>query len=45
MSLDEKIAQLGCRWSTALVSASSFDPDFVAAQMPHGIGQITEKPP
>lgn len=41
MTLDEKIAQLGCLWSTALVSGGEFDPAFAAAQMPHGIGQIT----
>ena len=41
MTLDEKIAQLGCLWSTALVSQGAFDPDFAAAKMPHGIGQIT----
>lgn len=41
MTLDEKIAQLGCLWSTALVREDRFDPEFVAAQMPYGIGQIT----
>src|SRR5438105_6310591 len=41
MSLDEKLAQLGCLWSTALVADDTFDADFVAARMPHGIGQIT----
>jgi beta-glucosidase len=41
MTLDEKIAQLGCLWSTALVSGGSFDPAFAAAKMPHGIGQVT----
>jgi beta-glucosidase len=41
MSLDEKIAQLGCMWSTALVNGASFDPDAAAAKIPHGIGQIT----
>jgi beta-glucosidase len=41
MTLDEKIAQLGCLWSTALVSGGSFDPDFAAVKMPHGIGQVT----
>jgi beta-glucosidase len=41
MTLDEKLAQLGCLWSTALVAGDTFDADFVAAQMPHGIGQIT----
>jgi beta-glucosidase len=41
MTVDEKIAQLGCLWSTALVRDDTFDPDFVAAKMPHGRGQIT----
>src|SRR5919199_5250642 len=41
MTLDEKIAQLGCLWSTALISQGRFDTDFAAAKMPHGIGQIT----
>ncbi|PLS78912.1 MAG: beta-glucosidase [Chloroflexi bacterium] len=41
MTLDEKIAQLGCLWSTALVHDDAFDADFTAAKMPHGIGQVT----
>lgn len=41
MTLDEKIAQLGCLWSTALVHGASFEPVIAAAKMPHGIGQIT----
>lgn len=41
MTLDEKLAQLGCLWSTALVQNDSFDPDLAAAKMPHGIGQVT----
>lgn len=41
MTLDEKLAQLGCLWSTAFVNAGVFDPDIVAGMMPHGIGQIT----
>lgn len=41
MTLDEKIAQLGCLWSTSLVQNDAFDADFTAAQMPHGVGQIT----
>jgi beta-glucosidase len=41
MTLDEKLAQLGCLWSTALVQRDSFDEEFAAAQMPHGIGQVT----
>lgn len=41
MTLDEKLAQLGCLWSTAFISAGSFDPDVVAEMMPHGIGEVT----
>lgn len=41
MTLDEKLAQLGCIWSTSFVSTGTFDPDTVAEQMPHGIGQVT----
>lgn len=41
MTLDEKLAQLGCLWSTAFVSSGSLDPDEIAAKMPHGIGQVT----
>src|SRR5438445_11054402 len=41
MTLDEKLAQLGCVWSPALVAGHAFHADFVAARMPHGIGQIT----
>lgn len=41
MTLDEKLAQLGCLWSTALVQNDSFDPEFAASKMPHGIGQVT----
>jgi len=41
MSLDEKLAQLGCLWSTQLVQNDRFDPDFAASKMPHGIGQVT----
>ncbi|MEO5951451.1 MAG: glycoside hydrolase family 3 N-terminal domain-containing protein [Chloroflexia bacterium] len=41
MTLDEKIAQLGCLWSTALIRDGAFDPDYAAARMPHGVGQIT----
>ena len=40
MTLDEKLAQLGCLWSTAFVSTGSFDPNTVAEKMPHGIGQV-----
>lgn len=41
MTFDEKIAQLGCLWSTALIQDNTFDADFIASKMPHGIGQIT----
>ncbi len=41
MTLEEKLAQLGCLWSTDLVGDGGLDPDAVAARMPHGIGQIT----
>jgi beta-glucosidase len=41
MTLDEKLAQLGCLWSTAFVSAGAFDLDAAASKIPHGIGQVT----
>ncbi len=41
MTLDEKLAQLGCLWSTELLREGALDPDAVAARIPHGIGQIT----
>src|SRR2546421_2239292 len=41
MTLDEKLAQLGCFWSTAFVSTGNFEPNAVAEMMPHGIGEIT----
>ena len=41
MTLDEKIAQLGCLWTATLIGPDGFDPDYAAARMPHGIGQVT----
>jgi beta-glucosidase len=41
MTLDEKLAQLACLWSPAFVRDGAFDADYAAAQMPHGIGQVT----
>src|SRR5438309_12093890 len=41
MTLDEKLAQLGCLWSTAFVTTDSFDPNAVTEMMPHGIGEVT----
>ncbi|HLX41216.1 MAG TPA: glycoside hydrolase family 3 N-terminal domain-containing protein [Ktedonobacteraceae bacterium] len=41
MTLDEKLAQLGCLWSTSFMSTGTFDPDAVLEKIPHGIGQVT----
>lgn len=41
MNQDEKVAQLGCLWSTAFVSGDTFDPTAVVKVMPHGIGHVT----
>jgi beta-glucosidase len=41
MTLKEKLAQLGCLWSTAFVNSGRFDPDAVARMMPHGMGEVT----
>jgi beta-glucosidase len=41
MSLDEKLAQLGCLWSTAFMSTGTFDSNAVLEKIPHGIGQVT----
>lgn len=41
MTLDEKLAQLGCLWSTAFVREGVVDAGAVLAQMPYGIGEIT----
>ncbi len=41
MTLDEKLAQLGCIWSTTFASTGTFDANAVAEKMPHGIGQVT----
>jgi beta-glucosidase len=41
MTLDEKLAQLGCVWVTALVSDDAFDRDAALTHMPHGIGHVT----
>ncbi len=41
MSLDEKVAQLGCVWSVSLVEEDAFAPARAAERMPHGTGQIT----
>ncbi|GCE09459.1 glycoside hydrolase family 3 N-terminal domain-containing protein [Dictyobacter aurantiacus] len=41
MTLDEKLAQLGCYWSTAFVATGTFDPRVAIEKMPYGIGQAT----
>jgi beta-glucosidase len=41
MTTQEKLAQLGCVWITALLRDRSFDPDVAAAVLEDGIGQVT----
>jgi beta-glucosidase len=41
MTLDEKLAQLGCAWSTELVESDAFSERKARAQLANGIGQIT----
>jgi len=41
MTLEEKVAQLGGVWVTALVTDDRFDPVAARRLMPHGIGHVT----
>lgn len=41
MTLDEKLAQLGCVWSTQLVVDDAFSSDRALTLMPHGTGHVT----
>ena len=41
MTLEEKLAQLGCVWSGDLVGEEGFDEARAAELLAHGIGQIT----
>jgi beta-glucosidase len=41
MTIEEKVAQLGCVWVTAMVKEGRFDPGAAASLLAHGIGQIT----
>ncbi len=41
MTLPEKLAQLGCVWSTRLVVDDDFSPATAAEVIPHGTGQVT----
>ena len=41
MTLDEKLAQLGCVWCTALVDADGFSAASAGRFLANGIGEIT----
>jgi len=41
MTLDEKLAQIGCVWSSRLLADGVFSRDAAAAQLAHGIGHVT----
>jgi beta-glucosidase len=41
MSLDEKLAQLGCVWSTRLADGEGFSRERARELLAHGIGQVT----
>ncbi len=41
MTLDEKLAQLGCVWCSALIRDDGFSLDAAARWLAHGIGEIT----
>src|SRR5436305_2519763 len=41
MTIDEKIAQLGCVWSTMLVDHDAFSHDAAGRLLANGIGEIT----
>ena len=41
MTLDEKLAQLGCVWCTALVRGDAFSTEAADRLLTHGIGEIT----
>ncbi len=41
MTLDEKLAQIGCVWSTQLVEDDAFSEAKAAAQLAHGTGHVT----
>jgi len=41
MTLEEKLAQLGCVWSTRLFVNDDFSPSAAAEVIPHGTGQVT----
>ena len=41
MTVDEKLAQLGCVWSTQLVADDAFSPERARELLRHGTGHIT----
>jgi len=41
MTVREKIAQLGCTWSTALVADRAFSEDRARDRLAHGVGHVT----
>ena len=41
MNLDEKLAQLGCVWSTQLLRQGAFQPSAAREKLAHGIGHVT----
>src|SRR5262245_36779281 len=41
MTLDEKLAQIGCVWSSRLLADGVFSRDAAAKQLAHGIGHVT----
>lgn len=41
MTLDEKLAQLSCVWTTDLLRNGRFDRDAAADKLRHGVGQVT----
>jgi beta-glucosidase len=41
MTLEEKVAQLGCVWSTALVADGAFSHERAAERLAHGTGHVT----
>src|SRR5262249_40857962 len=41
MTLDEKLAQIGCVWSTRLLTDGAFDARAARRLLAHGIGHVT----
>ena len=41
MTLDEKLAELGCVWSTQLVADDAFSPEKARTLLAHGTGHVT----